>query len=421
MQVFVVLLSVAAVALASLEPAGYRPPGSSSSQYLPPHLQQHHEHDHDHDHEHHHQSQANNPSTASQYLPPSYNHPAAPAANPNSQYLPPRARQQQQPQRPSSNYLPAADKPIPSLAPPSPPANDYQPPAQSGNQQSSNEYLPPQSSRPTSAPANDYLPPSRTTPAVPANDYLPPLKPSTPSIPAKPEYLPPAKTGQSAVPPKSDYLPPSSSSSSRVNSRYSATTPVPRISVVSVSPYKLDGPAYSKPQPKFSGLATSASSSPARSGYPQRGYPSGAPAAKSFEQPADNYLPPLGHDESSQGYESSAAQNAGYQYGAAARSEQTTEPAKYEFEYRVSDEFGNDFGHKESRDGAQTSGVYSVLLPDGRKQIVHYEADENGFKPRISYEEAASVLGPKTPTLADIGFGGYDKNANSLDAHQGPY
>lgn len=88
----------------------------------------------------------------------------------------------------------------------------------------------------------------------------------------------------------------------------------------------------------------------------------------------------------------------------------------------MSDEFGNDFGHKESRAGAQTSGVYTVLLPDGRKQIVRYEADENGFKPRISYEEAASVLGSKTPALADAAFGGYDKNANSLDDHlQGPY
>ena len=54
----------------------------------------------------------------------------------------------------------------------------------------------------------------------------------------------------------------------------------------------------------------------------------------------------------------------------------------------MNDEYGNDFGHMESRDGDNTQGIYTVPLPDGRKQIVHYEADQEGFKPRISYEEA---------------------------------
>lgn len=47
---------------------------------------------------------------------------------------------------------------------------------------------------------------------------------------------------------------------------------------------------------------------------------------------------------------------------------------------------GLDFGHKEERDGDVATGEYNVLLPDGRKQLVQYEADSEGYKPKISYE-----------------------------------
>lgn len=64
------------------------------------------------------------------------------------------------------------------------------------------------------------------------------------------------------------------------------------------------------------------------------------------------------------------------------------EPANYNFEYMVNDPpSGNDFGHMESRQGDFTKGRYYVVLPDGRKQIVEYEADSNGYRPKISYEE----------------------------------
>lgn len=53
------------------------------------------------------------------------------------------------------------------------------------------------------------------------------------------------------------------------------------------------------------------------------------------------------------------------------------------------DESGNDFGHKESRQGDLATGMYYVLLPDGRKQIVEYEADQDGYRPKISYEESS--------------------------------
>lgn len=63
------------------------------------------------------------------------------------------------------------------------------------------------------------------------------------------------------------------------------------------------------------------------------------------------------------------------------------EPAKYEFSYDVQDpESGNSFGHSESRDGDLATGQFNVLLPDGRRQVVEYEADADGFRPQIRYE-----------------------------------
>lgn len=63
------------------------------------------------------------------------------------------------------------------------------------------------------------------------------------------------------------------------------------------------------------------------------------------------------------------------------------EPAHYEFSYEVNDaKSGAQFGHSESRDGDKARGEYNVLLPDGRKQVVQYEADTEGYKPQIRYE-----------------------------------
>lgn len=63
---------------------------------------------------------------------------------------------------------------------------------------------------------------------------------------------------------------------------------------------------------------------------------------------------------------------------------------------------GNDFGHMESRRGDKATGRYYVQLPDGRRQVVTYEADQTGYHPTITYE--------------DTGRGsnaGYNKNAQS--------
>ncbi|CAG4955234.1 unnamed protein product [Parnassius apollo] len=61
------------------------------------------------------------------------------------------------------------------------------------------------------------------------------------------------------------------------------------------------------------------------------------------------------------------------------------EPANYEFYYKVSDyESGSNFGHAEKRQDDKPEGTYFVVLPDGTKQVVEYEAGEDGCKPRMS-------------------------------------
>lgn len=54
---------------------------------------------------------------------------------------------------------------------------------------------------------------------------------------------------------------------------------------------------------------------------------------------------------------------------------------------------GSDYSHTETRDGDRAQGEFNVLLPDGRKQIVEYEADQDGFKPQIRYEGEANAGG----------------------------
>jgi len=59
----------------------------------------------------------------------------------------------------------------------------------------------------------------------------------------------------------------------------------------------------------------------------------------------------------------------------------------YQFGYQVDTlETGDYHGHMEQLDGFTKRGEFKVRLPDGRLQVTSYQADEKGFRPKISYE-----------------------------------
>ncbi|KAF2354730.1 Transposase Tc1-like [Trinorchestia longiramus] len=65
---------------------------------------------------------------------------------------------------------------------------------------------------------------------------------------------------------------------------------------------------------------------------------------------------------------------------------------KYHFSYKVEHApSANFYSHNENRDGVDTSGQYSVLLPDGRMQVVSYVADKEGYKADVRYEESSGT------------------------------
>ncbi|XP_043210050.1 cuticle protein 7-like [Amphibalanus amphitrite] len=60
----------------------------------------------------------------------------------------------------------------------------------------------------------------------------------------------------------------------------------------------------------------------------------------------------------------------------------------YAYDYAVHDpHYGAQFNKKETSDGGNVEGSYSVVLPDGRTQHVKYYADHyGGFNADVSYE-----------------------------------
>lgn len=68
----------------------------------------------------------------------------------------------------------------------------------------------------------------------------------------------------------------------------------------------------------------------------------------------------------------------------------TMMPMPYNIRWGVADqESGNVFNHVEDSDGKDVTGEYSVLLPDGRMQIVRFTVDPvNGYQADVTYEEA---------------------------------
>lgn len=70
------------------------------------------------------------------------------------------------------------------------------------------------------------------------------------------------------------------------------------------------------------------------------------------------------------------------------------QPANYNYSYDVQDNtITLDFGHNEKRKDDRTTGSYHVLLPDGRMQLVEYEAGPNGYKPVVSVSDTAPRIG----------------------------
>lgn len=65
----------------------------------------------------------------------------------------------------------------------------------------------------------------------------------------------------------------------------------------------------------------------------------------------------------------------------------------FDFNYGVSDEYGNDYKHNAISDGDVTKGEYRILLPDGRTQVVKYTADwATGFHAQVNNNYQVSQL-----------------------------
>ncbi|XP_050464609.1 pro-resilin-like isoform X2 [Cataglyphis hispanica] len=137
-----------------------------------------------------------------------------------------------------------------------------------------------------------------------------------------------------------------------------------------------------------------------KNGHGNNGYPSESPRnGESFGNGNANGYPSgngingqAGNFENGGGsFKNGGRGSEGYNDNA---QEESTEPAKYEFSYEVKDEqSGSNYGHTETRNGDRAQGEFNVLLPDGRKQIVEYEADQDGFKPQIRYDGEANTGG----------------------------
>lgn len=88
------------------------------------------------------------------------------------------------------------------------------------------------------------------------------------------------------------------------------------------------------------------------------------------------------------------------------------EAANYESKYEVENqEEGVKFGHEENRQGEVTMGSYYVLLPDGRTQHVEYQVDQNGYRPKITYEEPQGGYSSGRPN------GGYQSGPATRGSH----
>ena len=58
----------------------------------------------------------------------------------------------------------------------------------------------------------------------------------------------------------------------------------------------------------------------------------------------------------------------------------------YDFSWGVKDDPSyNEYSHKANSDGKEAAGVYSVVLPDGRTQVVTYKDAGEGYVADVKY------------------------------------
>jgi hypothetical protein len=227
-------------------------------------------------------------------------------------------------------------------------------------------YLPPQSRNSYQAPSSQYGAPNRGQSSFgqqPRNTY------SAPAQQPRTNYGPPQRNSF-AQQPSSNYGAPQQQQPS---SNYG-------------TPQQQPSSNYGAPQQSYQAPPSTSYGTPSAQDFNNFD----SQRANSYQQaPSNQYGVP---SQDSYNNNQNGGSNGGYGSGG------YEEPAKYEFQYDVQDEqAGLDFGHKEQREGSVATGIYYVLLPDGRKQIVNYIADENGYRPTITYE--------------DTGRGSYNNNA----------
>ncbi|CAL4122113.1 unnamed protein product, partial [Meganyctiphanes norvegica] len=95
----------------------------------------------------------------------------------------------------------------------------------------------------------------------------------------------------------------------------------------------------------------------------------------------------------------------------------------YDFGYGVEDEYrGVNFGANEESDGNVVRGSYTVQLPDGRTQIVTYEADHvNGYRANVEYIGEAHFPHESGPAVTFKPETGYQSPQPSYQPPQPSY
>ncbi|KAK4024073.1 hypothetical protein OUZ56_009463 [Daphnia magna] len=64
-------------------------------------------------------------------------------------------------------------------------------------------------------------------------------------------------------------------------------------------------------------------------------------------------------------------------------------PAPFAFGYAIKEEYHGNYAYEKSGNGIVRSGTYQTLLPDGRKQVVNYKVEDNGYIANVKYQTVA--------------------------------